>query len=537
MDDTFCNKSFSGDIRLLIILSVYFILGIFLLKYYQYQINPDGIQYILIAKSYFTGNFHTAIDAYWGPLISWLLVPFLFFGQSPIYELLSTKILALIVGSVTIVGVRFLSYRFKMNETIRTVLLFSLIPIILFFALFAITPDLLTVCVLVYYLYFIFDPDYYQKYNNAIFCGILGSLAYFSKSFALPFFLIHFFIFNIFHVLAIAKNRRRKVVKNFLLGVLVFVLISGIWVALISDKEGKITIGTSGEVNHALVGPDSKGPVQFFKGFDKPQISVSNPQWSPLNSWSNFKFQLEIIWNNIQKELLSYQLFSLFSIIIMFTYFLLCLKPLKQLINDRDVLYPLTTIILLSVLYLPIVVEASYLWLGYILLLLMAGFLINIILEKTIISKIAKIILLFVVAASFAYMPVSFLANNTNINKELYYSSLDLKTQYNINGNIASNDQLDTMKFISFYMGTNYYGQAPKNITDDQLASDLKELDIDYYFVWDNSINNSSTEGNLIANGYYLDIGDSAKNSKILTSYEPSNQGKMKYFKIYAVKE
>lgn len=71
------NKGFG------IVLMVYAISGIFFLNYYQYQINPDGICYISIAQKYLSGNYGSAINGYWGPLLSWLLVPFLFFGFTP----------------------------------------------------------------------------------------------------------------------------------------------------------------------------------------------------------------------------------------------------------------------------------------------------------------------------------------------------------------------------------------------------------------------------------------------------------------------
>lgn len=524
-----------ADIRLLAVISIYFLIGLFLLKNFLYQINPDGVDYIIIAESYFLGNFSDAINSYWSPLLSWLLVPFLFFGQTPLNEILYSKIISLTVGCITLIGLRYLSYRFEMNEIIRTVLLLTSIPIILSLALGIITPDLLTVCILVFYLYFIFDPDYYKSYNNAIYCGILGAIAYFSKSFVFPFFLIHFLVFNIFHYLPLAKNQRKCVIKNFILGIFVFLIISGVWVAVISEKENKLTFGTSGEVNYALIGPLSNGPVHLFKGFDKPGNTVVNPKWSPFDSWPNLKLQLEITWHNFLNELSTYQLFSFFSITILLIYFLLCFKPFKTLIKDRNILYPVTTVTLLSAIYLPVLVEVRYLWLVYVLLLLMAGFLIHKVFETKLINEVGKIILLLIVAASFAYMPVSFLIQDININKDLYYSSLELKDQYNIQGNVASNDQFDTTKLMSFYMDTKYYGEAQTNITDTELKNDLKELKIDYYFVWKDSLNNSQLLNSPISQGVYEGRNNISDNSQLLSQYMEVTQGKIKDLKIYAV--
>jgi len=53
-----------------------------------------------------SGNFYGSINDYWGPLLSWLMIPFLFFGQTSMAALYSTKILSLILGFFTIIGIR-----------------------------------------------------------------------------------------------------------------------------------------------------------------------------------------------------------------------------------------------------------------------------------------------------------------------------------------------------------------------------------------------------------------------------------------------
>lgn len=503
----------------MIVLIFYLSLGVFLLKYFQYQINPDGLGYIARSEAYLAGNFNNAINSYWGPLISWLLIPFLIFGKSQVYELLSTKILSLLVGLVTLVGVRFLLNRFEMNDNIKIVILLSLVPIILYFAYSVITPDLLVVCALIYYLYYIFDPNYYQKKSNALLCGIIGSIAYFGKSFALPFFLLHFIIFNFYHYLS-NKNEQKKIFRNLVLGLLVFFLISGIWITIISEKEEKLTFGTSGGINYALVGPDSQGYPADYKGFQADTSSLES--WSPFDSWSNFKHQIKIIWNNFKKELASYQNFSYFSIIIILFFIILCFKPLKYLIIDRDILYPLTTLIILSSLYIPIVVEERYLWLSYVLLLLMSGVLINKLWKTETLSKVAKLTLLVIVSLSFVYMPITYTIDNFNhvtgseiqYDKEIYDLSLVLKNKYNISGNLASNDNNNEMYYISFYLKTKYFGKAKKNITDEELKKDLNELQIDYYFVW----------------------GSSTANRLLLSKYDEITHGEIKGLKIYSIK-
>ncbi|MEN4017627.1 MAG: hypothetical protein PQ963_09810 [Methanobacterium sp.] len=55
------NKGYflNVDLSLIIALIIFTLSGFFLLPYYQYQINPEDIVYINIAKAYFNGNIAT----------------------------------------------------------------------------------------------------------------------------------------------------------------------------------------------------------------------------------------------------------------------------------------------------------------------------------------------------------------------------------------------------------------------------------------------------------------------------------------------
>ncbi|MHC4572433.1 MAG: hypothetical protein ACYS0C_10215, partial [Planctomycetota bacterium] len=60
---------------LVVVLLIYLVAGISILKYYRYLVNPDGISYISIAQKYINGDFSNAVNGWWGPMLSWLLVP------------------------------------------------------------------------------------------------------------------------------------------------------------------------------------------------------------------------------------------------------------------------------------------------------------------------------------------------------------------------------------------------------------------------------------------------------------------------------
>src|SRR5947208_12224961 len=107
------------------LLLAYCCLGILLFPLYRFQIDPDGISYINIAHLYAIGDFHDAINGYWGPLISWLLVPLLLAKLQP---LLICKILSLAIGFFTLIAIRKLSYRFALNNHVRLFIFLLSLP-------------------------------------------------------------------------------------------------------------------------------------------------------------------------------------------------------------------------------------------------------------------------------------------------------------------------------------------------------------------------------------------------------------------------
>ncbi|MCZ3367195.1 MULTISPECIES: hypothetical protein [Methanobacterium] len=510
------NVALRSNKSLITALMTFLLLGIILIRYYQYQLNPDGLVYIKIAKIYLMGDYGNAISAYWSPLISWLLIPFLVYGINPVYVLFSTKVLALIIGFFTLLGIGKLSYKFEMNNTIRTVILFSAVPVVLYFAYSVITPDLLLVCILVYYFNIIFDSEYPNKLSNGLLCGLLGALAYLSKSYAFPFFIAHFTLFNIIHYFKNIQNRK-KVLKNLFIGFAVFFVISGIWIGLISQKEGEITYSTSGEFNHNLVGPESKGwgMTHYLgevtsDGSLTPSADVKS--WSPFESWSNFKHQLKLIYTNTIDTISIYKSFSYFSLIILFVYLMFFLKPFKKILKDNRI-YPILTVIIFSVGYLPILVEERYLWAVYILLFLMGGYLVNELFKHSFFTTRRKSIILLVFALSFIWMPVSFLSENINLDKEIYNMANFIEDQYSIHGNIAVNqdNKKIAVTYLSYYLGTTYLGQT-NNTSSSQLQEQLKKYNVDFYIVW----------------------GD---NNSVLNGYAEVTNGKINALKIYSIND
>lgn len=79
--------------------------------------------------------------------------------------------------------------------------------------------DLLLVCFLLFYLNEVF-PARYRGWA----CGALGSVAYLTKAYAFPLFLVHFFLTTVLHWFELTDWPSRRVLwTNFLAGLIIFV--------------------------------------------------------------------------------------------------------------------------------------------------------------------------------------------------------------------------------------------------------------------------------------------------------------------------
>jgi hypothetical protein len=532
------SKFSQSSITLLAGLLVFLIYWILTLSTYQYiRLTADSTLYLSIAEKYLRWEFMDAINGYWGPMLSWLLIPFLYFGSSHVFAI---NTLDLIFCLFTITGIWKLSLKVEMNENVRSAVVLSSFPIVFFYSL--VQPfDLLLICILVYYLSIVFSNNYPERITNGIASGVLGSIAYFSKSYALPFFIAHFLAMNILHLLKCATAfDRKKVLKNVLAGFILFSLISGIWVALLSNKYGYFTFSNMGKTNLAILAPGHPegglefGQPMFYKGFFEPPnktaiVAWEDPSyinveaWSPLGSWGYLKHFMKLILNNIYHALNIYEFFSTLSIGIIITYILLfTAQPFKEIIKRGELIYPLITIIIYTGGYLPFHFEERYIWIVNILLLLMGGYVLSVLFQKEFFrSKTRKNIMIVCFIASFIFTPIKLTIQGRNsMDKEMHDLNTELK-HFGIQGNIASNreyvpvhDSWHKTFRMAYWLKGRYYGQAKQGTNDEDLENEIKKYKIDYYFFW----------------------GESTGLPPFLSQYKELTSGKIPGLKIYSLK-
>jgi hypothetical protein len=408
--------------------------------------------------------------------------------------LLAAKLLNLAIGIVTIIALRSLSYRFQMDDQVRGIILLIAIPVVLYFAYYYITPDFLVSCSLLVYFVIIFDPGYADSPKQGVLCGLLGGIAYLSKSYSLPFLLFHFPLMNVLHYVR-NSQKRKSVLKGFFYGMLIFLSISILWVAAISSKYGHFTISTATEHNFQLLNPHLSTPSfvappnrTAVSVWEDPYSSLPRDSWSPFSSFSGLKIWLEFSIKNMVKTINIFRGFSQFTFLIFFVYLLWLLGKPNQLIAQREILDPLVTVIPYAAGYCFIQVEERYIWITLLLLILMGGYVLHDLLKRAFFTKIRKNALLVLFVLSFSFSPVRNLAQQFNHGKEIYFLSQTLKDHIPPGSTLVSSSDWYQSLFIAYHLKARIYGTGD-NLSQDALEKEMDKYGINFFLVWQGSKN------------------------------------------------
>ncbi len=468
---------------------LYLAAGGVLIQFYRYQINPDGISYISVAQKYLNGDFKNAVNGHFSPLFSWLLVPFLFFGIDP---LLSAKLLNLGIGAVTLGVFHRLCCMYSMRHEIRSTLLFTAAPVLLYFAFDQITPDLLVACVLLFYFQVIFDPNYAESRKYGLFSGIFGGIAFLAKSFSFAFFLCHFPLMSMLHYNSnTAVIKKKGVLHNFAAGMLIFIFVSGLWIAAITEKFGYLTISNASTHNLNLIGQIRTHHTHFVPPPNETAISIwEDPSfvlppvtWNPFESANTFKHWMRFFLKNIHSTIKICMGFSGLAVFLCGGYLLLQLLQPKQLLRQHELVYPLLASLLHATGYCLIIVEERYLWIICLLLILMCGYILERIFQHAFLTGWKRTVFLILLVLSFATAPLSNLGRDFNTGKELHLLGSALKQHVVSYRRLATSGSWYRSLFLAFYLQTPIYGTGEKRMPE-ELFEDLEKHSIDYYLTW-----------------------------------------------------
>jgi len=267
-------------------------------------LNPDGVAYMRIASYYAAGRMDLAISGYWGPLLSWLLVPWLNAG---ITAVVAARIVMALSAVYFLWACWRVFVRFGLHGQPLNWALGSVAAVSVFWSVENITPDLLLGALVGHAFSAMTAARWLERPVAAWQSGLGWGLAYLAKGVALPVTLL---ICAGMGALWWSERpgSRAHLTRSLLFTLLGFSLLAAPWVAILSAKYGQFTFSTSGRLNHAMVGPaDVHRFYPLDRGFHRPEPARvtfwEDPQmpyldWSPLASSGNAFHQLRIVARN-----------------------------------------------------------------------------------------------------------------------------------------------------------------------------------------------------------------------------------------------
>jgi hypothetical protein len=473
------------DKYLLGAIGLYLMAGVLLIGSFRYQINPDALSYISIAQHYRDGLWREAVNAYWSPLYSWLLLPFLSLGLDP---LLATKILSLTLGCLVLAASWQLAAVVGLAHPFRRILVFALAPVVLQWAYSVVSPDLLTIALLLPFLTLVLRPDSLDNSVFGLLAGLAGGLAYLSKAYALPFVIVVFVMCTVWQALAVPRplGAIARGTIGFLAGLGMLALP---WVAVISSAYHRFTLGTAGRFNFALIGPRSFWyPMLTLGLFPQPNEHALSPWedpsflpqriWSPFSSIENFIFWFRKIvsnWGDL------YEMLNDFSVLALPALAAGLYMAIQRMRREHRKFDPgialLLSLFIFAGGYTLVFLEERYIWICEIGILLGGLFAIQAGSMSNRLGKRWAFVLAVALSLSFALPASKWLRKHRGIDREHYEAARDLPEMRE--SHFVSNDM--TAVYYAYYKGGRFFGLPQGN--SEAIARQFNRYGVDRYFL------------------------------------------------------
>jgi hypothetical protein len=228
--------------------------------------NIDGISYMSIARQYAEGHSDAAVNAYWSPLVSWLMAPLMAAGIDDVLAF------DLVTAGTVIIGGALIARLVWLRAGCRVLLTLGVLISFFVFALgnlFVLTPDMLVVVWVLLFVTVLLEVD--DRFAAAstrarvvmgVVLGVVGALGYVTKLYLVPVFGVTLIVWLLVRVLHQRRGDRRPELLRLLTlaGVVVLALavVSGPWIGILTAKYGAFTVGSSLNVNvDAKFDPDA----------------------------------------------------------------------------------------------------------------------------------------------------------------------------------------------------------------------------------------------------------------------------------------
>lgn len=224
--------------------------------------NIDGISYMSIAQQYADGSWDTAVNAFWSPLVSWLMVPPLVVGLS---GPLAFTLVNAAAGAVGVAVGTALVWRHTGGHAWASGLFLGCSSVFFGASLYLLTPDLLVatwaivfVGALSYVAEGLLGGSRWAPWSRGAVLGVVCAVGYLTKLYLVPVVLVSVPLWcglvlwwhrNAGRPLRGPRGAVLRLVTALAAALVGFAAVAAPWVAALSDKYDGFTLGSSFTVN------------------------------------------------------------------------------------------------------------------------------------------------------------------------------------------------------------------------------------------------------------------------------------------------
>lgn len=470
--------------RLVTALALYTVCTLLAYPYYKYLFCYDEIGYLSVMQRLAAGDYYTAINGYWSPMLSWLALPLYKAGLNLIF---SIRLISMLAGAGIVMAVDRLLKRIDTTGYVHTTALFICIPIVLSYVFCQQAADVLLCLLLLTYTCIITGKGFFENRTKNILCGIIGCTCYFTKAYAFPFFLVHFTLVQVvLHYNSTSAYRKKWLVRNLVAGIGVFLLLASPWLYALYHKYRMVTFGYSGKLNYYWhiyqFQPNAEklraiDPAPYNSLWEDPYKQPWNFQPHPPFSLKLVQKQLAVLYRNITSTIEYFNQMSFLGVAILLSFVLYVIKKRNTVLTLL-----LLVITVMPAGYLLVGIEYRYLYVITFIMLITGSLLLSELWRVIRVHKYVQITGWCIFFASFLFFPVRQFSRS--IGKDPFAFQLAASFKKNgVKGKITTTSAFSYswVEKASFLTGNKYYcfTRNPRNYEELLLA--CRQSGIDYY--------------------------------------------------------
>lgn len=461
------------DRRLPLLTCGIYLLCFFLwLPVYTYQLSSDAISYLSIAKHYADGNGEAALNGFWSPLFSWLLIP-AYWLQVDVA--LFARLLNGLIGLVGIWQLHPLLKKLSLPIGYHLPILTGSILLFCWYSLMIISPDVMVVVLILSYLRLWVNAETLTP-SLSWKVGVIILLGYFIKTYLLPILLLH----TVWVVLRDSRSSWQEKGKWSIPLLLIVGVVVLSWMYMLFLKYDSWTIGFAGEYNWRLMG--SLPIIQPYEmGNLLPPVHTA-----AISAWEDPSYQMPAAWS-----LREYPTHLLILLKHNFTNFFggkgfqvvtLCMLPFSvwymlEKKKDAHISLLLGFYWMYPVGYWLIVLEQRYVWVNHLLGVVLICLLVDRYLQR---APLIKWSILMAMLYTLTFTPAIRLMLYANQGVYVYEEGTAMAQDIPKGSTYATDQDWGIHLYLAYYADLTYWGKV-KGENDQMIEKKLLARQIDFF--------------------------------------------------------